>query len=699
MQFGCARRAGRFTVALFLPLVLFALAVAGGDAAAGRGELAEFDAAVRAELAAVAPAQLPLFDRASAADADGRSAEALALYTELNAALPTFDLALRRRCTLLDHAGARDEALPLCRAAVAERRTVANLAALGQFLINAEDFGAVVGEINGLIRELYTLDPDDSEGPELRAFLALRLEDVPGLQLALTDLHRVAPHDATTAYFAAIVAASHERWDAMRGHVGRFLVVGGNVETAERLLAFVEENEPVTARALPVLGVVMAVWAGALVLLFLVGLALSRATLRVAREVPADPNAPVQGRAATVRRVYRRVLWLACAYYYLSLPLVLIVVVALGGSLLYLMFMSGHVSAKVTLFLGFVVVVTVGALLRSFFRRASHGESVPGFDLSAHPRFRSLLDEVAVAVGTRAVDVVHLTPGVDMAVFEEGTVAQRMRGHESRRVLLVGAGLLDGLSVRQLRSILAHEYGHFSNRDTAGGDFALAVDRAVLTSARSLAEAGAADWYNPAWLFLRGFHAVFTRISRGASRLQEVLADRWSAFLYGSETFVSSFTATVRADVAFGAHANATLTEVRERNLPLENLYRFSPSAPPPAEDLEAAVSSALDARPSAYDSHPAPRERFAFVRRLAVAAPDDGPDAPAWSLFEDPEAVQRALTATVRANIAASGARPIAGTEEEAALLAKGGFEDLDGTEGAASVDAPAAEGEAKAS
>ena len=50
---------------------------------------------------------------------------------------------------------------------------------------------------------------------------------------------------------------------------------------------------------------------------------------------------------------------------------------------------------------------------------------------------------------------------------------------------------------------------------------------------------GAAGWYNPAWLFVNGFFRVFLRVSQGASRLQEVMADRWAAFCYGSEAFVS----------------------------------------------------------------------------------------------------------------------------------------------------------------
>ena len=55
-----------------------------------------------------------------------------------------------------------------------------------------------------------------------------------------------------------------------------------------------------------------------------------------------------------------------------------------------------------------------------------------------------------------------------------------------KRALVLGAGVLDGMKLRAFKGILAHEYGHFHNEDTAGGGFALAVRRSVLTMAVGL---------------------------------------------------------------------------------------------------------------------------------------------------------------------------------------------------------------------
>jgi Zn-dependent protease with chaperone function len=205
------------------------------------------------------------------------------------------------------------------------------------------------------------------------------------------------------------------------------------------------------------------------------------------------------------------------------------------------------------------------------------------------------------------------------------------------------------------KAILAHEYGHFSNRDTAGGGFALGVRRSLLTMAHHLAEGGAATWYNPAWLFLWGFNLVFLRISQGASRLQEILADRWAAFAYGAKAFERGLRHVVERSIRFQVHANSTLQEAVEGKMALSNLYTYRPSKLPTETEILEALGKQIDAKPSPYDSHPSPAERFELVHALratgAGALSDVEQDA--WSVFEDAPAIQRWMTDRIRANVA----------------------------------------------
>jgi hypothetical protein len=252
--------------------------------------------------------------------------------------------------------------------------------------------------------------------------------------------------------------------------------------------------------------------------------------------------------------------------------------------------------------------------------------------------------------------------------MERGGLLAQLRGG-SERCLILGVGVLDGMKLGPFKAIMAHEYGHFSNKDTAGGGFALAVRRSLFRMAQHLAEGGAAAWYNPAWLFLIGFHKVFLRISQGASRLQEVLADRWAAFTYGAKAFEEGLTHVIRRSALFNAHVKATMNEVVDAKLPLANLYAYQPAAEAvSAGDVEAAIREELSREPSPYDSHPAPVDRFRWVQAIGengVVAVEDEEEV--WALFRDREDVERRLTVQVRANVAANHGIHIPGEERAA--------------------------------
>ena len=67
------------------------------------------------------------------------------------------------------------------------------------------------------------------------------------------------------------------------------------------------------------------------------------------------------------------------------------------------------------------------------------------------------------------------------------------------------------------------------------------------------------------------------------------------------------------------------------------------------------AVTEALSAEPSAYDSHPSPTERFAWTERLeAESAPSTADDGDAvWSLFSDRTEIEELMTQRVREAVA----------------------------------------------
>ena len=173
--------------------------------------------------------------------------------------------------------------------------------------------------------------------------------------------------------------------------------------------------------------------------------------------------------------------------------------------------------------------------------------------------------------------------------------------------------------------------------------------------AHALAEGGAADWYNPAWLFVNGFHLVFLRISQGASRLQEILADRWAAFAYGAKAFEEGLRHVIQRSIAFDALASSTLQEVVQAKASLSNLYAHTPSQQPTASEIGKATEEALNEKGSPYDSHPPPVERFALVHALGHEEPaTPQADEEVWTLFNDREEIERWMTDRIRVAVEA---------------------------------------------
>jgi Zn-dependent protease with chaperone function len=249
------------------------------------------------------------------------------------------------------------------------------------------------------------------------------------------------------------------------------------------------------------------------------------------------------------------------------------------------------------------------------------------------------------------MDSIHITPWVDIAVNEKGSLLQKMRG-AGQRNLLLGMGVLPGLTQAQFAAILAHEYGHFSNQDTAGGNLAYQAYASLDELAKQLIRGGAARVYNPVWLFVMGYQRIFLRVTRGASRLQEVLADRYAALAFGSKNFREGLQNTARRTVEFQLGANLEIKRCFDLKQPVSNLYNL-PAQPELQGETDRQVNEIMQRRTQDYDSHPALKERIEWVERLQL--PDSAQlenERPALELLPNADELQREMTGRLLKNI-----------------------------------------------
>ena len=598
----------------------------------------EFDARLERELGATDAQALQLWKQANAARDAERHAEAIALYAQVVQRVPSFHHALRRQAGAETRAGHKTDAILHARQATEIERSPENLAALAYTLLNNN---SSVEEAATLAREAFAAKPDDEYVLQVLALAGQQTQSLDLMRSATIRLESVAPKSPGTHVLRATIATNEGNWDEAHAALDRAKSLGLPQADYDGYLEWVASAQPFYLRWWKPALIAVGSWFAMFGVLLLTGAVLSRMAMRAAETT--------DGLSAKVRRLYAIVLGISCAFYYASLPIVMAFVLAFTGGLIYAAFAVGRVPIKLVILLVCLAGVSVWSMLKSLFIRRNDEDPGIRLDLALEPKLRALLDAVAAKIGTRPVDNVYMTPGTEMAVMERG------KGHRKERCLILGVAALDGLRVRPFKSILGHEYGHFTNRDTAGGAFALSVRRSLSATAIGLAEGGAATWYNPAWWFVNAFHRVFLRISEGASRLQEVLADRWAVFAYGADAFEEGLRHVVARGVHFEAHVDRTLNEVVKRQVPLANLYTYTPSAA--GEDVSSTIEEALNAKSSVYDSHPAPAERFALIRKLpyqSIAGEWDDSE-PSSSLFTNFEALQVRMTAQVRENVRAN--------------------------------------------
>jgi Zn-dependent protease with chaperone function len=174
------------------------------------------------------------------------------------------------------------------------------------------------------------------------------------------------------------------------------------------------------------------------------------------------------------------------------------------------------------------------------------------------------------------------------------------------------------------------------------------VNQDMMKFAYAMAHAGQAVWWNIGFQFLRLYHFLFRRISHGATRLQEVLADRAAARLYGAQPFEDGLRHVVRRQIEFKQLAGSEIRAARAANRGLRNIYVLEA---PSDKTLEESIDQAINRQTSEDDTHPSPVDRFRLVNRINCSN-HCGPSGPMWDLFADREALTAEMSREIESRV-----------------------------------------------
>lgn len=586
-----------------------------------------------------------------------RHEEAKLLYEGVLKKAPDFEPALRRLGYALVALGDREKGLAMSARALSLNRSVENLVSRASLLLssNSPDYRpsqAEIYEALSLGREAWQKSgfTDEDSGLIIAETLLMSDQTVEFQKFAPTFSEK-KPESARAAYYNAIAIAEGGDLDAAEKEIARSRELGAPEEAVAPLLTAINTARDeqyfglgrLRGYAYAIAGVI-AVWSVGLVVLFIVGRHLSKKTMRSIEE--SDPNDITGEQQTSLKKVYRRVVSIAGIYYYISQPFVIFLVIAFTAAVVLFFLWVGRIPIGFVIGIIFVGAASIFYMIKSLVTRVKIEDPGRALTEAEAPGLWQLVRNVAETVKTRPVNEIRITHGTDLAVYERGSFRQKM-SDQADRVLIIGTAVLNDFDQNAFRAVVAHEYGHFSNRDTAGGDIAYRVNTDIARIAESMIASETNTIYNVGFHFLRLFHFLFRRITHGASRLQEVLADRVAAHHFGADWFREGLRHVIRRELEFNHVADKEINAALGSNRAFTNLYELTVNDDSEKRKLDEEFDQALEQATSEDDTHPSPRDRFRYVEgaRSAGTEPLHGK---VWDLFADRRAIVSEMNSLV---------------------------------------------------
>lgn len=318
-------------------------------------------------------------------------------------------------------------------------------------------------------------------------------------------------------------------------------------------------------------------------------------------------------------------------------------------------------------------------LIKGLFKRQRRDKSrMIELSRDDEPQLFAFLDRLIEETGAPAPKKVFVTPEVNAAVFYDISVLGLF--WPVRKNLLIGLGLVNALNLSELKAVLAHELGHFSQRSMKVGTYVYIANRVIgdMVYARDSWDRALSSWASfdlrvawPAWILIALVwvvrHAlgllfrVINILDAALSREMEFNADRVAVRAAGSDAIVHALKRLVFADACmnqtFADLSTAADHELYTRDLfyhqtlAAEHLRRVAQEpnlgVPPPVPATNPGDNRVFDAdddsAPSMWATHPCDRDREDNAKAVYLTAPVD--ERPAWSLFADPDALRAAAT------------------------------------------------------
>ncbi|HVG15912.1 MAG TPA: M48 family metallopeptidase [Chitinophagaceae bacterium] len=280
------------------------------------------------------------------------------------------------------------------------------------------------------------------------------------------------------------------------------------------------------------------------------------------------------------------------------------------------------------------------------------------------PRLFEMIESLAKEAGTPAPKKVFLTPDVNAAVFYNSSFWSMFL--PIRKNLNIGLGLVNAVNVSELKAVIAHEFGHFSQRSMKLGSWVYQVNRIIydmlynnqgyansiggMSQAHAIFSLFAALTVKVVqgiqWV-LRQMFEVVNKSYLGLSRQMEFHADLVAASICGSNNIINALRRAEFADVCYNATIDLCNEAWRDKkvvqdfytdhrivvsHLAKRNRMSLIEGLPVIEQSTMSGVTNRINYK-NQWASHPALTERNEYLKPFGLTAGVDHRSA--WTLFD----------------------------------------------------------------
>lgn len=294
---------------------------------------------------------------------------------------------------------------------------------------------------------------------------------------------------------------------------------------------------------------------------------------------------------------------------------------------------------------------------------------------SEQPRLFAVIRELTEQTNTQFPKKIFIAPDVNASVFYNSSFWSMF--FPVRKNLQIGLGLVNSLNVSEFKAVMAHEFGHFSQRTMKLGSYVYNVNRIIYNLLFENTSYGKFinNWAKGGNVFalfsiltvkivqgiqwiLKQMYGVVNKNYLQLSREMEFHADAIAATVCGSNNMI---TALRRVDVANDCYnlALQKCDELLKENMRSSNIFHahrtvlkrcgkennllFQNDLPVITADFIAAFNLTRLNFKDPWASHPTLQERVDHLYDLNVHVPASREEA--WVLFDDAEQLQELLT------------------------------------------------------